>query len=403
MKKIFLTLIFTILLTQISRADAPADPGLYATFHTNRGTFTCSLFFQKVPMTVANFVGLVEGSRPWIDLATGQARSEPFYNGLTFHRVMADFMIQGGSRNGQGTDGPGYRFPDEFAPDLIHAEPGILSMANSGFDSNGSQFFITVVPTEWLNYKHAVFGKIVDGMAVVNAISETPTGSSDNPLDPVVIDSVAIHRIGAAALAFDIQAQGLPKIQGLSSDLTINEDEYTLHFSRQEDRDYTLSYSNDLRSWQAGTIPATGESPGTGTYNLTSLASQQEQQFYRLTEVDYSAVDYGFLPEKLIGMTLEMKLSTNNTFLLHIDDERTEENAGEPLGSGTVDSGETALLSDYLFYHEDNRGRLLFILHGFAQINADLKFIDQNSGTFTGRVLTSSPFDVHGTFTLAPQ
>lgn len=124
-----------------------AEDGLFAIFQTNRGSFTAQLDYEKAPSTVANFIGLVEGTRGWLDAQTGALRREPFYNGITFHRVISGFMIQGGSPNGQGTDGPGYSFGDEFHPALRHDAAGILSMANSGANTNGSQFFITLAPT----------------------------------------------------------------------------------------------------------------------------------------------------------------------------------------------------------------------------------------------------------------
>src|SRR5690606_34521679 len=139
--------------------------GIYAIFQTNRGEFTARLYHEQTPTTVANCVGLAEGSRPFIDPAQGLVQ-RPFYDGLTFHRVIAGFMIQGGSPNGQGTDGPGYQFGNEFSTALLHNRAGILSMANAGPDTNGSQFFVTVAPTPHLDFKHSVFGEIVEGLDI---------------------------------------------------------------------------------------------------------------------------------------------------------------------------------------------------------------------------------------------
>ena len=153
----------------------PDEPGLYAIFQTNHGSFTTELHFQKTPRTVANFLALSEGSKPWLDLVDGKIRKDRFFDGLTFHRVSPGFVIQGGSRNGLGTDGPGYAFRDEFHPDLKHDAPGILSMANSGPNSNGSQFFITLAATPFLDEVHSVFGKVVEGMPVSYTHLTLPT------------------------------------------------------------------------------------------------------------------------------------------------------------------------------------------------------------------------------------
>jgi peptidyl-prolyl cis-trans isomerase A (cyclophilin A) len=157
---------------------------IYARFETTEGDFRIRLFAEKTPRTVDNFVSLAEGSK------TGS----PFYDGLIFHRVIPDFMIQGGCPEGTGRGGPGYRFADEFHPDLKHSKPGILSMANSGPNTNGSQFFITVSATPWLDNKHSVFGEVVEGYDIVERISNAPRGAQDRPVKEVRINSVKIER-----------------------------------------------------------------------------------------------------------------------------------------------------------------------------------------------------------------
>ena len=160
--------------------------GLYAQVETNRGTITLQLEHEKTPLTVINFVGLAEGT-----LRTNREAGVRYYDGLTFHRVIPDFMIQGGDPTASGSGGPGYRFADEFHPDLRHDRPGILSMANAGPGTNGSQFFITHVPTPWLDDRHTVFGSVIDGQSVVDAIQQGDR-----------IESVSIVRRGAAAENF---------------------------------------------------------------------------------------------------------------------------------------------------------------------------------------------------------
>ena len=171
------------------------QPGTYARFETTQGNFTIRLFDKEAPTTVANFVGLAEGTKEWTDPATGQKRKEPYYDGVIFHRVINGFMIQGGDRLGQGTGGPGYKFSDEFHPSLRHARAGILSMANAGPNTNGSQFFITLGPTPHLDNRHSVFGEVVEGLDVVQKIGAVATGRQDRPVTPVVMNKVTIDRV----------------------------------------------------------------------------------------------------------------------------------------------------------------------------------------------------------------
>jgi peptidyl-prolyl cis-trans isomerase A (cyclophilin A) len=170
-------------------------PGTYARFETTEGTFTVRLFDKEAPNTVANFVGLAEGTKEWTDPATGQKKNEPFYDGVVFHRVINGFMIQGGDRLGQGTGGPGYKFADEFHPSLKHSRAGMLSMANAGPNTNGSQFFITLDKTPHLDNRHSVFGEVVEGLEVVKQIGEVAT-RQDRPVTAVVMNKVVIQRVG---------------------------------------------------------------------------------------------------------------------------------------------------------------------------------------------------------------
>jgi peptidyl-prolyl cis-trans isomerase A (cyclophilin A) len=168
--------------------------GLYAVFETTKGQVVCRLEEEKTPETVKNFVGLATGEKEYIDPRTNQKSTQPFYDGTIFHRVIKNFMIQGGDRLGQGVGGPGYRFKDEFHPTLKHTGPGILSMANAGPNTNGSQFFITLVPTPWLDGKHSVFGNVVRGQEVVQEIGNVATGSMDRPREEISIRQLRIVR-----------------------------------------------------------------------------------------------------------------------------------------------------------------------------------------------------------------
>lgn len=178
----------------LALAAGSGGPGLYAKFETTQGTIVAKLFEKEAPKTVANFVGLAEGTKEWTDPKTGQKVKRPFYDGVIFHRVIPDFMIQGGDPLGTGTGGPGYKFGDEFNPALTFDRPGLLAMANSGPNTNGSQFFITDAPTPWLNNKHTIFGEVTEGLDVVKKIARVPKGPSDRPTTPVVITKVTIIR-----------------------------------------------------------------------------------------------------------------------------------------------------------------------------------------------------------------
>lgn len=168
--------------------------GLYAVIDTTLGEMICVLEEEKTPETVKNFVGLATGEKEYTDPKTGSKSTEPFYDGTIFHRIIKNFMVQGGDRLGQGVGGPGYRFKDEFHPSLRHTGPGILSMANAGPNTNGSQFFITLVPTNWLDNKHSVFGHVVKGMEVLTALGAVATGAQDRPKQEVGIKTVRIVR-----------------------------------------------------------------------------------------------------------------------------------------------------------------------------------------------------------------
>lgn len=166
--------------------------GIYAQMETNKGVMTIELFAEEAPLTVANFVGLAEGSKE----NKAKPLGTPYYDGIIFHRVIKDFMIQGGDPDGKGTGGPGYNFEDEFFSDRKHDKKGILSMANSGPNTNGSQFFITEVPTPWLDGKHTVFGQVVQGLDVIDVIANVEKGAQDRPKEDIVIQHVYIIKKG---------------------------------------------------------------------------------------------------------------------------------------------------------------------------------------------------------------
>ena len=197
---IFLVMSFSENTLNAETGKSKLKDGVYAVFDTSKGEIVVELFYKKVPLTVTNFVGLAEGT-----IKSNKPAGTPFYDGLKFHRVIKDFMIQGGDPQGTGRGDPGYKFPDEFDPSLKHDGPGILSMANSGPNTNGSQFFITHKATPWLDNKHSVFGKVVSGQEVVDAIAKGD-----------VMKTVRILRIGKEAKAFKADQEHFNNLENLA-------------------------------------------------------------------------------------------------------------------------------------------------------------------------------------------
>ncbi|MBL4662402.1 MAG: peptidylprolyl isomerase [Flavobacteriaceae bacterium] len=208
MKKLLVLflLVTTVMMTSCKSKYPNLDNGLYAEFVTNKGTFVAKLYNEATPLTVANFIELAEGNHPMVDSVF---KGKPFYNNLTFHRVMKDFMIQGGDHLGTGSGNPGYRFPDEFVDTLKHDRKGLLSMANGGPATNSSQFFITLKETPWLNGFHTIFGEIVVGQEIVDAIGLVETAGVNAPVDPVIIQEVTIIKKGVSAPNFTEEMENL--------------------------------------------------------------------------------------------------------------------------------------------------------------------------------------------------
>jgi len=201
-KSTFLLLLITSLSLFACNDKYPdLEDGMYAEFVTSEGTFVAELFYKKTPLTVANFVALAEGNQDMVDTTY---KGKKFYNGLTFHRIIDGFMIQGGDPDGTGAGGPGYKFPDEFDESLKHDSKGMLSMANAGPGTNGSQFFITLAPTNHLDNRHSIFGEIVVGQDIVDAIGKVKTTKpGDKPVETVTLKEVNIIRKGSDAKSFD--------------------------------------------------------------------------------------------------------------------------------------------------------------------------------------------------------
>lgn len=318
-----------------SSLRAQAD-GIFADFQTSMGNFTARLDHVNSPGTVANFVGLATGARPHVDPRTGAVvGGKPFYNGLIFHRVISNFMIQGGCPLGIGSAGPGYEIRDELANGLSHDQPYVLSMANAGPNTGGSQFFITVEPRLYLDGRHSIFGKVTAGTTVVDAINTVPTNpATDKPLADVVIQSVAIRRVGAAANAFDIHAQNLPLCLSPAGSLgTAPASPVVWFFTTPPAPGSIFSgyQSGDLTNWsKVGEIFRQPFSPPYSSVTIEDIAG--DRGFFHLAEIRYPGAHHtaSSLPE-LANRVLTLQ-NSNETFIFQFDSSGISGNGTRILG-----------------------------------------------------------------------
>lgn len=290
----------------IERPISKPTEGLFAVFQMSHGgtafgSFTCQLHYDKAPLTVANFITLAEGTRGWIDAPRGRVVNSQFFNGLKCHRIVSNFMIQGGDPMGNGSGGPGYRFVDEFHPDLRHDHPGVLSMANSGVNTNGSQFFVTVKDTSGLNDVHTIFGEVVEGyescvlpLSNVACRPNPANGEVSIPVQDVVISSVTIQRLGAAAQAFNPlnPLLGLPVCSTHQTRLDLSTPGVKkLRWTEPAHCTYALADSPDLTNWRgesfsyySGYTPAVDQS-----LDVTQVpAAGALRHFFHLAKVIYT-------------------------------------------------------------------------------------------------------------------
>ncbi|MGJ8652592.1 MAG: peptidylprolyl isomerase [Opitutaceae bacterium] len=358
----------------------PTADGLYAAIQTSEGTFYAQLDYDKAPLTVANFVGLATGEKSWIDPINGAVSNAPFYNGLLIPRVEPGFVIQMGSPFNTTSGGPGYNFPDEFHIDLLHDAAGILSMANSSINTNGSQFFITLGAFSSLDSKHSVFGSVVEGMNIVTAISNQPAGS-------VTIIDITILRIGTAANAFDSSQWHLPEVQGVEiNQLTVDTstDTYDLDFDRSTFTQYAVNHSNDLQTWAAiqdNSLTHFSENTP-ATLDVSAVSIGEPKKFFRI-----AAANYPTAPSSVNGLTIDLHY-TNNTSnevlsLSFTDEPRSSYDIVNPLGSYTFDTS-TASIGAYLWDLKFPSGQLIVSLESFGRFVFFFKFHPDGTGTFTG-------------------
>jgi len=366
-------------------AFTPTEDGLYARFTTSMGEFTAQLEMEAVPLTVANFIGLAEGSKTWMDLEAEVLVRAPFYEGITFHRVIDGFMIQAGSRNGLGTDGPGYRFADDMRPDLTHVAEGILSMANSGPNTNGSQFFITLGATPWLDGNHSVFGRIVDGMATVQAIGDVPTNSANAPLDPVLIQSIDILRVGAQAEAFSSNNWTKAGVVAGKPSFAVSGGQVYVREKLEDDRTTSLYQSSDLVTWTS--LPWPPEANDLDPHFLSYPVTDSSAPFFRsITFINAET-------ENRSGDNLRISLEgiePIELFLLSPDEG----------GTYTFDTRTDEPILGYRWYPlGENRYQLHISMNGLFDMQMYFTITHNEGGTAFVRVLNpDNPFNLEGTF-----
>ena len=366
------------------------------------GTFTINLEYQKAPVAVANFIGLANGSKGWLDQNTGSIRYEPFYNGLTFHRVIAGFMSQTGSPNGLGNDGPGYTFQNEIAPSLTFATPYTVGMANSGGSfTNGSQWFVTTTGSNsFLNGNYTLFGTVISGTDVCYAINHVATSGStgqppDQPITPVIISSIKIS--GSSYAAFNLNPNPLPKVLNAEPVMKVSGTTDSLGYDHRSYSYYYLFDSPDLATWaQSDSGNYYAEVPPAGDKDVTPYATGSKH-FFRMARVDYSLCYNHFIPASLAGTVLHFDSPLNGSLVVDADQTKT----------WVSDAYYPYTLSSYNYAAAvvpyGNWGTLTFQLTSGDQYVIDrLEYTSATGGTFVGRTNIGGLSNVSGTFTSTP-
>jgi len=387
--------LFVVGLLFVSRAVVSAQDGIYADFSTSMGNFSCKLEYGIAPKAVANFIGLATGQRAWID-SSGAASTSPFYNGLIFHRVIAGFVIQTGSPTGLGTDGPGYAFIDEFDSSLRFNSYGVLAMANSGQDSNGSQFFVTATNNvSSLNDKHTIFGRLVTGSNVVYAINHVATDENDKPQTNVIVQTVAIRRVGTAAQAFDINQQGLPTVTNLP--VTIRpaiSNQVALSFSRSPYSVHRVYSSTNFNNWDQEWSDTEYSAAKTNTIFLSTDAPQN---FYSVAQASYFRS--GIAPTNMLNHKLTLKITSGGSGTITITFDGSS-------GGKWSFAGSSGTLTSYTVIEGMLDGAYLwpvkFSNSTIYPLYIGLYFTSPTAGTFRGlakNLALGTYFSIAGTFT----
>lgn len=385
-----------LVLTALSHAThavgtefTPSEDGLFAVFTTNQGEFTAKLYFDQAPITVANFVGLAEGSVLRWDEDEKEPVWGPYYDGVIFHRVIDEFVIQGGDPTGTGTGGPGYPIPDEIVPGLSHDRAGILSMAKSGANTGGSQFFITLdagagnFPTH-LDGNHSIFGEIVAGLDNVEAIGDVPVDTSNKPTTDVIIETITILRVGDAAASFNPRDYDVPNV--FFPEIDFDPAAQAASFSRKKYASYYIRQSTDLVDWELDeSVVADLEAPDTHELDLSSDFANNEQSFLRVSEVtNVHSLD-------AVGTEITLSLEANDDIAIKIEEDF----------SGTYTFGDSeGSLAGYIWYPLVDRDQLYI---GFLELNTQMQvyltWTSETEGTVFARVTYPNTFNLTGTFT----
>jgi cyclophilin family peptidyl-prolyl cis-trans isomerase len=381
-----------------SRSAAQYTNGLYAEFNTSMGSFTCALYYAQSPKAVANFIGLATDQRAWLELSSGVVRTNPFYNGTSFHRVVTNFVNQFGTRTGLGNDNPGYAFQDEFTNTLRFDRFGVLAAANSGPDSNGSQYFITLTNTPGLNDVHTIIGRLYGGSNVVYAINRVAT-VNEKPVTNVVINSINIQRIGASAIAFNIHAHGLPVVTNLNLTIARAGTNVSLTFSNRLYAENRLYGSSNLFDWAGGSLGMDNSLPLTNT-NLQS--ADAPARFFRGAQIQYASSTGP--PRQWFGKTLTVFFTSGAS--------GTNQMIFNSSGGGTyIFNGSSGTILDYNWNQQPLPFRGSFVpirYSGLLDTVLDLRWKSATNGVFTGFGFPFGypiPFNLiglSGTFTNSP-
>ncbi len=407
--------------------ELPPYDGIYATFQMEwaggtTGEFKARLYPERTPVTVAAFVGLAEGNRPWVDAPRGRVQTaKPYFDGLTMHRVIKDFMIQGGDPAGNGTGGPGFVFWDEFNPALVFRKTGLLAMANSGLGTNGSQFFVTTSTPRGLDHKHTIFGEVISGYTeTVLPISNTAVGPAANgeasrPVQTVKIKEVTISRVGAAAAAFadntaplaiGREVQMEPSFDAPSGKLSVA-------WPRRLNAIYQFLASPDLEAWTSpGSVWEHG-TLGTGPLDITGLKpAAARKHFFKLAEMRYPGAftapdDPPFNQDLILNMSDGVSLTCTFAILINGAHGYWGVTGAQPSGYIFVDGWDNSPIGVRLGMVNQN---LVWNTDGGAvatdYANLFLTFTSATGGTFYGHFTSASGgpalMPQGGTFTLTP-